>query len=91
MDYLAYVLFVYFILNGGFTTINCAKSKSRAFSRNTKKIVGVIQLISGLSLSVIINQVFPERNTMFWIAFIAVIMILICGCINLFLYMCSVE
>lgn len=91
MDFFIYGLLIYFILSGGFTTVNCVKSKSGIIPRDVKKIVGGIQFISGQLLVFVINQIFLERNTMFWIAAIAALIIIVCGCINLFLYMFSVK
>lgn len=91
MKTLVIILYIYLIINGGLTTYSCSKRTHISPSRNTKKIAGVIQIVSSMVFTVIVNQLFLQRTAVFWVAFVGIILLMVCGFINLISYMCSME
>lgn len=85
------IMYVYVTANVLFSPISYVRPVATHINRETRKILGVFQVLSGMVISVLSNYIFPERTMMFWIMFVATIILLVCGFINLVLYMCSIE
>lgn len=53
------------------------------------KVLGVLQMISAMICTVLTNCFIPRDTVMYWGALIGIILLLICGMVNLIRYLCS--
>lgn len=89
MKYILFIIIVYVALNGGFTAFACTKHFSSIVSRDTRKIAGIVQIVTSILLAIVTNTLFPDRNTTFWILFAMIVFLMLCGFINLLIWICS--
>lgn len=90
MRYWLYGVYVYIVLMGGFTGINCATLRRGPAERGISKFfLGALQMISGLCFGVALNLLFTEKNGLYWALLVATVLMLLFGTINIALYVIS--
>lgn len=89
MRYWLYGVFVYIVLMGGSTGLNCATLRRGPAERGISKFLGALQMISGLCFGVALNLLFTEKNGLYWALLVATVLLLIFGTINIALYAIS--
>ena len=89
MKYILFIIIVYVVLNGGFTAFACTKHSSSIVPRDTRKIAGIVQIVTSILLVIVTNTLFPDRDTAFWVLFAMAILIMLCGFVNLLIWICS--
>lgn len=79
---------LFFMLSDCITIYDVA---TKILSRDSRKVLAIIQTISAMGFELMIDRIIPRGTTIFWITVVAIVLNLICGCINFALYICRLD